>query len=397
MRTILLREWTPKTEHLTADELAAIRTAPRYVSVQLDPETPDAYRLVPNSLVGTLVFDDLRVLIRPKVDLRNLFFLLGYGVGLTKWSEFRFPYEDEPDLLRAIALLFEREVAEAMPHGLVRGYVGREEGLMTVRGRIDLGRQIARQQGLPIPLDCRFEEYTEDVSLNRILKAAHLQLLRLRDVDPSVARRLRSWLRAFVDVEDQSFAWTEVPSHRFTRLDQHWEQAGRLAEVILRRESLADREGLVRGAAFTVDMNRLFERFIEQIVGELARAAGLQLLPQAPRRLTQSVRMKPDLVLHGLGVDLAVGDAKYKRLDIAELPHADLYQLLAYCVSLGLPRGLLIYATHEPLQVEIVRRVGIELTVTGVDLSRAPADLLVQARAAAGRLVDQALAMRAAA
>jgi hypothetical protein len=120
MRTILLREWTPKTERLTAEELAAIRTAPRHISVQLDLENPGAYRLVPNSLVGTLVFEDLRVLIKPKVDLRNLFFLLGYGVGLTKWSEFRFPYEDEPDLLRAISWLYEREVAAAMPHGLVR-------------------------------------------------------------------------------------------------------------------------------------------------------------------------------------------------------------------------------------------------------------------------------------
>jgi hypothetical protein len=32
---------------------------------------------------------------------------------------------------------------------------------------------------------------------------------------------------------------------------------------------------------------------------------------------------------------MAVGDTKYKRLEVVELPNADLYQLLAYCVSLG--------------------------------------------------------------
>src|SRR4051794_29257572 len=119
MRTISLVEWAPKTEVLTSEELAALRTASKYVAVQLDPDQPDALRLLPNSRVGTLVFDDLRVLIRPKVGLQNVFFLLSYDLGLTDWSELRFPYEEEPDLLQAMVWLFEREVAAAIPRGIV--------------------------------------------------------------------------------------------------------------------------------------------------------------------------------------------------------------------------------------------------------------------------------------
>jgi 5-methylcytosine-specific restriction enzyme subunit McrC len=281
-------------------------------------------------------------------------------------------------------------VASALPHGLVRGYVARHEALMTVRGRIDIGRQLAIRQGLPAPLECRFDEYTEDIQLNRVLKAALVQLMRTAEPGDLVARRLRSWLRAFIDVEDQTFAWTDVPRHRFTRLDQHWAAAGRLAEMILRRESLTDREGSTHGSAFTVDMNTLFEAFIEKIVEEQGRQAGFQLIRQAPRRLSQSVPMRPDLVLQRAGTDRAVGDAKYKRLDIADLPNADLYQLLAYCTAMGLHRGLLIYATPEPIRIEVVQRAGIELVVVGVDLALAPKELIRSARGAADRLIAHA-------
>jgi 5-methylcytosine-specific restriction enzyme subunit McrC len=126
------------------------------------------------------------------------------------------------------------------------------------------------------------------------------------------------------------------------------------------------------------------------VVAAEARKIGWSFVPQAHRRLTERVQMRPDLVLQRYGRDLAVGDAKYKKLEITEMPHADLYQLLAYCVSLGLPRGILIYATFEPFHTEIVRHLGTELSVLGLDLSRAPEEVLEQARGAARTLIDQA-------
>ena len=100
--------------------------------------------------------------------------------------------------------------------------------------------------------------------------------------------------------------------------------------------------------------------------------------------------MRPDVVLRRGGIDRAVGDAKYKRLAPADWPHADLYQILAYCVSLNLARGLLVYADAERPRRETVREAGITMEAIGVDLS-APARIVLQAtRAAAGRLIAHA-------
>lgn len=47
------------------------------IAIAQVPGEGGTYELPHGSKVGTLVFEDLRVLIRPKVSLGNLFFLLG--------------------------------------------------------------------------------------------------------------------------------------------------------------------------------------------------------------------------------------------------------------------------------------------------------------------------------
>ena len=85
------------------------------------------YDVVTANLVGTVVSPRSGSLIRPKAGLRNTFFLLGYGAGLTRWSPPPFPFEVERDLLRAVAWVFEAEVRHALPRGVVRGYHPQEE------------------------------------------------------------------------------------------------------------------------------------------------------------------------------------------------------------------------------------------------------------------------------
>ena len=60
-----------------------------------------------------------------------------------------------------------------------------------------------------------------------------------------------------------------------------------------------------------------------------------------------------------------MADVKYKELESEKWSHADLYQLLAYCVSMGLPAGLLIYANARPLEKHAVQRAGVDLELVG--------------------------------
>lgn len=382
-----MREYQPTPVRLARSEVRQLLGTNLVDLKRLPGE--DEYELKAASIVGTVVLPTLRLLIRPKVGLKNLFFLLGYGVELTSWAEERFPYEEDPDLLKAVAYIFEAEVSRATHQGRVRGYQVRHETLTTLRGRIDIAGQIRTRQGRPFPLECSFEEYTEDIDLNRIVKAALRRLLQVPGLNPDVVRRLRFRYRTFDEVESVTYGPGSVPDIGFTRLNEHWRPAAELARLILNQESLRDQTGKTLGISFTVDMNTLFERFVEKIVDQAARKARLQLVAQAPRHLSPEVPMRPDLVLRAGSSDLAVGDAKYKEPDDQRPPNEDLYQLLAYCVALGLTRGLLIYSGKLDRQF-LIERAGIILEASSIDLTGEPKEIEANAREAARRLVEHA-------
>lgn len=163
-------------------------------------------------------------------------------------------------------------------------------------------------------------------------------------------------------------------------------------EKVLRQHSLRDREGHIVGTTFTADMNKLFERFVEQVVRDEARRYRWQLKPQALRYLDtkREIAMYPDLVLLTGGRDFAMGDVKYKDLGMQAPSNEDVYQLLAYCVSMNLPAGLLIYASARPLERRKVQHAGVSLEMIGIDMSGRPHDVEAQVRSAAGRLLQQA-------
>lgn len=386
MRTISLNEYQPKAEPLSERELERV-LATKLIDVA--PRSDGLYDLRPGSTVGTVVFPDLRLLIRPKVRLSNVFFLLSYGAGLTKWQDEPFPYEVD-DFFDAIAWLIEPEVRRAARSGVVRDYHEREEALPTLRGRVDVGAQIRYRQGQPVPLHCRYQEYGEDIALNRVLKAGLHRLLRVPSVDRQVALELRHHHRLFAGVEDFDYPPRAVPELSFSRLNDTWQPAARLAQLVLQADSVRDATGSVEAVSFTVNMNKLFERFVDRIVQEECLARGWELQAQASRPLTDSVMMAPDLIVRRNGLDCAVGDAKYKRLELDGWPHADLYQLLAYCIALGLQQGLLIYADAEEPRSETVREIGITMNIVGVDLAAPPREVLAATRHAAQQLIQQA-------
>lgn len=201
------REWRPQLETLSPKERDEVISAGL---CQLRPVGEDRYELRPESTVGTAVGKRVRLVVRPKIGVRNVFFLLSYATGLTSWRhDERFPYEEDDDLFSVVASFFEAEVARAEGHGLARDYRSREEPLPTLRGRIDIGTQVTRRLGQPFPIECRYEEYTE---LNRVLKACFRGLLSLPGPDPELVRRLRHRARAFEGVETVDYVAGSLPT-----------------------------------------------------------------------------------------------------------------------------------------------------------------------------------------
>jgi 5-methylcytosine-specific restriction enzyme subunit McrC len=375
MRQIELAEHqTRSSVALTATEAAQLQGTP---ALTLTPSTGggELWDLRAAQYVGVIQTNDIEVRIHPKVPVDQLLFLLGYAADSTGWKNLPATFAAAEDLVGAVALAFLHHTERALATGLLQGYVTQDDALTTLRGRLREADQLRRRFSLPVPAEVRVDDFTPDILENQMLKVAARRLLRRHDLPTTARRGLRRLVHRLSGVSEPPFSRIP-PSVRFTRLNQRYRPAIRLAELILASRSLDLQAGTHNGIAFLFDMNRVFEDFVTA-----AMQAGGRVQAQWHGNLDEQNRVpiRPDLTWWTGAECRAVADVKYKPAS-GGTPNADLYQMLAYCLVLGVPCGYLICPAgdEEPTSYAI-RNAGVEVIVKTLDLAAQPLRLLKEA------------------
>ena len=343
----------------------------KYLKVSVGT-SPGTCRITATQYVGALVTPACSILIKPKVSLENLFTMLGVGLEQKSWRHEQFSFGQSRDLLRELSQFFARSVQQATNTGLLHAYRTENERLTGIRGRIDFVNQI-RRPGNSALIDCTFDEYTVDVIENRILKAACKRLLLVGGLQPKVRTSLKQMISVFESVSDSPVRSDAVEWIKFNRLNQHYEPALRLAQLVLQNLSLLDIAGQRSASSFLVDMNELFQRYITERLKQELRSR-LDVVPEPNIYLgkDRQISMNPDLMFRQNGNNLFVGDLKYKISEDGKGRSSDYYQLLAYLTATGLQRGVLIYCQNDgqaPLRRTQVVNSGQELLTYPLNMS----------------------------
>jgi 5-methylcytosine-specific restriction enzyme subunit McrC len=384
MKQISLKEYQESNPILLeVDERDLLKDLLSSVSIEPVKHTPNKYRLTPGSTVGALEIDDLSVLIKPKIGIPQLLSLACYAMGVYKPQEKHlFDFQKDQALPDVLALALTAAARRAFGRGLLRGYLTEEDALHTVRGRIRFDEQIRRRYGIPLPVELRFDEFTEDILANRLVKAAAARL-RHMTLNSSDARRGLGRIAAILEnVSLLEFRRRNVPEVRFDRLNEHYRHVVGLARLILLHSEFESFRGDVRATGFLINMNNLFQEFVTQALREALNVSdktlrdnkGIQTVTLAEKN---KVRLEPDLSWWDGEKCMFVGDAKYKKIDHSTVPNADLYQMLAYATALDLPGGLLIYAQGEAEAATYkIRHTCKQLEVVSLDLTGTLKDVL---------------------
>ena len=360
------------------------------------------YVLRPSSYVGAVNIGDLAIVIRPKIPIDRVMFLIAYSMDPKHWRRNAVELARDDGILEAIIFAFTHHTRQAIHRGLLRGYRWEEDALNTVRGRIRFGDQIQRRFDIPLPVEVAFDEFTEDIEKNRLLRTAIDRLGHTFIRSAAARQEVRRLRPSFTGVGIGSYRRGTLPEVRYTRLDEHYRPAVELARLILENSSLELQGGKIAGAAFLLDMNKVFERFLYVALGEALGLPDGQWRHEAGLTLDEGghVGMKPDFSWWPSGGTdgngsrpLFVGDAKYKRTDGEGFEHADIYQMLAYCTAADLPSGMLVYAAGEgELGTHKVKYAGKTIEVTSLDLEGTPEAILGDVGRLAQRVRDRTFA-----
>ncbi|MBC6448083.1 McrC family protein [Actinokineospora xionganensis] len=370
-----------RTQHPLTPEQGRALAASKIVSAAPSALDPGLWDITANGKVGVARVADLELWITPKLPIDRLLFLVGYVADPKGWQDETVNLDARDGLIPAIAQALWRQTERAIRQGLLQGYKTIEETSYVMRGRLREADQLRRHHGRVIPMELRHDDFTVDIPENQILLAALTRILTVARIDPDSRRRIGRLRARLADVTSL-VRGSQLPTWQPSRLNQRYVPALRLAELVWRATSPEHTPGSIAATGFLFDLPKIFEDFVTVAVSERLHAAhGGLARPQFPCHLddARAVTMYPDLVWMTDNRPAAVLDAKYKQEKPSGYPNADLYQLLAYCTTLGLRRGHLVYAKgNADATTHVVAGADVKIVCHALDLKLPPADLLDQ-------------------
>ena len=263
---------------------------------------------------------------------------------------------------------FAMELHQQIRQGLFRNYISREDTLKYVKGRWDISQQIKKHAYSKVDFDLTYDEFTENILLNRLFKT--ISNILLRYTRNNVSRRLlmdvRQWLGEVDEIYD--FDKASFSQILFSRLNDRFKDAYRLAKLFFEGQTLQVREGNTEAFAFVFDMNQLFEGYITQFLVKNRKRIFQNydsipaVIPQFSSKSTYlaidsqghgKIHLRPDVVLqHPVSKsNLLILDTKYKKLSRQpgqnDLSPSDIYQMLAYSIRMSCDKVVLLFPQNN--------------------------------------------------
>lgn len=335
---------------------------------------------------GVVQVGSRRIFIEPKVPTKSLLFLVESTYSMPDVQFFdETHYARGRNFIEFMMHFFYAKLDRLLVGGLYRSYVAVTENAASVRGGLNIPRTLAENFVNRHKIVSDYDEYTEDVLENRIIRYT-LESTKNLASTPALRSRLEKLRSAFGGVGNP---W-HLPSDVFQRivyhrLNEHYRPIHELCRVFLSGSAIEIPSGPVAFRSFLVNMENLFQEFLFATISRspwfagsrVDRQSGSKILLRRGTGATGDIHTKPDIRVSKLA-NLLVVDAKYKEPLTAwmgrRIPVSrDVYQMIAYCVANSCP-GALVYpktaATEDDMnEIYEVRGSAIEFKLRTLDLS----------------------------
>lgn len=230
------------------------------------------------------------------------------------------PLADEPaSFLDLWALLLARNLLPELRRGVARRYIGHEDNLHTVRGRIQVGVQVGRNWNRMDKVACAWDEFAPDTPVNRLLRRA-CRFLHTRVTHRDAYRLLGDCVTLLDDVSDvsvmEALAQTEYANALWDRASERFRCPFALARRLLLGHGHVLNSGRSDTFVFLLDMNCVFEDYAQ---AALSARFGVPVEAQKevgrlfPALSAGYIKQAADFFWK-TSEGVWIGDAKYKHL-----------------------------------------------------------------------------------
>ena len=239
------------------------------------------------------------------------------------------------EIFEIFIFMFLEEVGIIIKKGIKSDYVGQEDNLFYLKGKLLINEQIKRNSIHKERFYVQYDDYNQNRAENRLIKST-LKLLSNISKDFDNQRKIRqylehlNWIKLSINI-NKDFSMVKTG-----RGMEHYKNALIWSKVFLKKESFSSFSGDTIAFAILYPMEKLFECFVEWWLNKKyshlqieAQNGGYDFVTKEDNKSLFTVR--PDFLIKKDNQVICVADAKWKLIEEdGDFSQSDFYQLFAY-------------------------------------------------------------------
>lgn len=321
------------------------------------------------------------------IPIKNIYYMLCYAWDNTLKQEGEELLDTEAfeNIYNLLSDILIQEVNKLIKGGFVKGYVPYSEELPLVKGKINLSSTIKEQSLIRKRIVCDYDEFSEDIIINRILKSTMNNLLKCNDLSHIYKRQLKILLRNFANVDElnlTNISWGRI---NYNRNNRKYKLLMNVCELINTGLITNEEKGNIKFATYIKDksMAKLYEKFVLNFYKHELKGCKVSSpliywkLDEIPSDNLLPV-MKTDIELEGKDSKLIIDTKYYKNAlyksnfgETKSLISSNLYQIFTYVKNTeyhGDVGGMLLYPTVDYELDQVYKMSGNNIYVKTVNL-----------------------------
>ena len=234
------------------------------------------------------------------------------------------------EIFEIFIFMFLEEVGIIIKKGIKSDYVGFEDNLFYLKGKLLINEQIKRNSVHKERFYVQYDEYNQNRAENRLIKST-LKLLSNISRDFDNQRKIRQYLEHMNWIElslniDKDFSMVKTG-----RGMEYYKNALIWSKVFLKKESFSSFSGDTVAFAILYPMEKLFECFVQWWLEKKYPHLQIEAQNGGVDFVKKLFTVRPDFLIKKDNQVICVADAKWKLIESdKEFSQSDFYQLFAY-------------------------------------------------------------------
>ncbi|MDR0913056.1 MAG: hypothetical protein LBM96_10700 [Methanobrevibacter sp.] len=206
---------------------------------------------------------------KPKneIPIQNIYYMLSYAYKNLKINEnVEIASEYIPHIYDLLSRLFIEAINNLIRRGFFKEYILENEDTSNIKGKINISESIKRRTTIYKKLNCSYDDFSENVIFNQIIKTTLENLIRINDLNQDYKKDLKKLKLFFNNVNSINLNKNTFKSIMWNRNNRYYILIINICELIYKYRLPNENTGTIHFKDFIQNYEKemaiLFENFV---------------------------------------------------------------------------------------------------------------------------------------